>query len=59
MLVRRHVQNRILVLEDTEFNMTLNCQRALWAFVCHENSNIFFIISARPRERVHNTQLCY
>lgn len=55
MLVKKHVQNRFLVLEDTALNLVLNCQQALWAFLCHENSNIFFIISTRPRECVCNT----
>lgn len=59
MLVKKHDQNRFLVLEDTAFNLAFNCQQALWAFLCHENSNIFFIISTRPRECVCNTQQCY
>lgn len=47
MLVRRHVQNIFLTLEDTAFNLVVNCQQALWAFLCNENSNIFFIISTK------------
>lgn len=47
MPVRRHVQNIFLILEDTVFNLLANCQQALWAFLCHENSNIFFIISTK------------
>lgn len=47
MLVRRHVQNIFLILEDTAFNLVVSCQQALWAFLCHENANVFFIISTK------------
>lgn len=46
-LVRWHVHNIFLVLEDMAFNPALNCRQALWAFLCHENSNVFFIISTK------------
>lgn len=32
MLVRRHVQNIFLILEDAAFNLVVNCQQTLWAF---------------------------
>ena len=56
-LLKKHDQNRFLILEDTAFNLALNCQQALWAFLCHENSNIFFIISTRPRECVTHSSV--
>lgn len=58
-LVRRHVQNIFLVLEDTAFNLAVNCQQALWAFLCHENPIYFSLFPRKHLERVHYTQQYY